>query len=297
MSDFLKCECPNCGLRIEFAEADAGREAECPQCRHALKLPVPTAKLIQNEPAPIAPAPQQQVVPAQASPAVAPESTQLLPEIRDQSLSSIQVRSSDGESYYTVNLMDYTCSCPSFAEVHSKASPKDFGRLCKHICWCLNRPEVLPLLSPICLAMVREGFGINPGRLDRDNNGNPIYITGVNNKGWLNVFALKRRDGKTYYRFGYNVNEGRRAFGSKPRINEDILSPKRRGESLPSAASGLGWLICRGVLRGLGKMLALLAQMIVFTFTLLARVSVWIFIGVLTGLLPLVFKSGRRRRF
>jgi DNA polymerase-3 subunit epsilon len=43
MSDFLKCECPHCGLHIEFAKADAGRETECPQCRQPVQLLVPMA--------------------------------------------------------------------------------------------------------------------------------------------------------------------------------------------------------------------------------------------------------------
>jgi hypothetical protein len=119
-----------------------------------------------------------------------------------------------------------------------------------------------------------------------DNNGNPIYITGLNNKGWLNVFALKRRGGKTYYRFGYNVNEGRWDFGSKPRINEEILHPKRSGEVSPISASRLGWRIFRGILTGLGKILTILVQVIVY-----------IFIGVLGGLLASGTKSRRRRRF
>ena len=64
--------------------------------------------------------------------------------------------------------------------------------------------------------MVKEGYGIYQGRFEHDNNGNLIYITGVNTQGWLNVFALKRRDGKTYYRFGYNLNEERWAFWFQP---------------------------------------------------------------------------------
>src|SRR5439155_2004619 len=122
-----------------------------------------------------------------------------LPEITYEPFRSVQVRSSDGERFYTVNLADYTCTCPDFLAVHANAPQRDLGRLCKHICWSLKHPRIIPLLSPICLAMVQEGFGIHPGRLDRDNNGNAIYITGQNRQGWLDVFALKRRDGKTYY--------------------------------------------------------------------------------------------------
>jgi hypothetical protein len=34
---------PDCGLHIEFAMADAGRQTECPQCQQPVQLPVPTA--------------------------------------------------------------------------------------------------------------------------------------------------------------------------------------------------------------------------------------------------------------
>jgi hypothetical protein len=288
MSDYLKCECPHCGLHIEFAATDGGREINCPQCQQPVQLPVPTAKLIQSEPPPATILHHPQVVhfqPAQISPPLLSDIT-LLPQITDESLRSIQVRSSDGTRYYTVNLLDYTCTCPAFLEVHSAAPQRDFGRLCKHICFALNQPEILTLLNPICLAMVKEGFGIYPGRLDRDSNGNVIYVTGINGKGWLNVFALKRKDGKAYYRFGYNVNEGRWAFGSRPKINEEILCPERNREPLPLLSRGLGWRIFHGVLSGIGRLLSLLVHAVVY-----------VFVGVLAGLLTSRTKPRRRRRF
>ena len=151
-----------------------------------------------------------------------------LPDLKDESLRSIRVKSSDGKRYYSVNLLDYTCTCPSFLEIQSKAPPRDLGRLCKHICRCLNRRPILKLLSPICRAMVQEGRGIHPGRFGRDRRGNRIYITGVSSQGWLNVFALKRKDGRTYFRFGYNVKERRWAYGIKPNIDEGTLCPNGR---------------------------------------------------------------------
>jgi len=283
-SQNLKIACPSCTGHVEFPSEMRGQIINCPHCGLSMSLDLPGAPPQQSQPPPIAVTPQIQTAAVQSAPPVLNASL-LLPEITDESLKAIQVRSSDGEHYYSVNLMDYTCTCPSFIQVHSAAPPRDVGRLCKHICWELKRPEILPRLDPICLAMVREGFGIYPGRLDRDNNGNPIYITGVNTQGWLNVFALKRRDGKTYYRFGYNVNEGRWAYGSRPKINEAILYPKGSGEFVASSSSGLGWQIFRAVLRGLGKILAVLAQ-----------VAIYILIGIFGALLGLAFKS-RRRRF
>ena len=49
MNNHFKCQCPHCGLCIEFDGVDAGREAKCPQCQKPVHLPVPTAKLIQSE--------------------------------------------------------------------------------------------------------------------------------------------------------------------------------------------------------------------------------------------------------
>ena len=46
-----------------------------------------------------------------------------LPDLKDESLRSIRVKSSDGKRYYSVNLLDYTCTCPSFLEIQSKAPP------------------------------------------------------------------------------------------------------------------------------------------------------------------------------
>ena len=169
--------------------------------------------------------------PTSQNPTPRPEPGVLLPEFNDESLRSIRVKSSDGECYYTVNLLNYTCTCPSFSKIQSRAPQRDVGRLCKHICWALNRRPILKLLSPICRAMVTEGHGIHPGRFGRDRRGKPVYITGANSEGWLNVFALKRKDGITYFRFGYSVTERRWAYGIKPNIDEGTLWPNVPGSA------------------------------------------------------------------
>ena len=111
--------------------------------------------------------------------------------------------------------------------------------------------------------MVQEGFGIYTGRVDRDKNGNPIYITGVNGSGWLNVFALKRRDGKTYYRFGYNVNEERWAYGLRPQIDEEILNRKRKVASPTCTSAGPGRRFLRGTMAVIGRIILFAAQAVV----------------------------------
>jgi hypothetical protein len=134
--------------------------------------------------------------------------------------------------------------------------------------------------------MVQEGFGIYTGRFDRDKNGNPIYITGVNSSGWLNVFAPKRRDGKTYYRFGYKADEGRWAYGARPQIDEEILNPKRKVASPTSTSAGLGW-------RFLGGTVAVIGRVILFA----AQAVVGVFLAFLAGLLASGTKGRRRKRW
>jgi hypothetical protein len=52
MSKLIKCKCPHCGTKIEFAGEDAGRTCDCPSCGNALELPVPAASLISDAPPP-----------------------------------------------------------------------------------------------------------------------------------------------------------------------------------------------------------------------------------------------------
>jgi len=245
----FKIACTNCQGHIEFPQELHGQTIDCPHCGLSTILRVPGYVQPSPVPPPIAKTSQSHDDYVNLS------SPMGLPDLTDESLRSIQVKSSKGTDFYTVNLIDYTCTCPSFLEVHSKAMPRDFGRICKHICASMNRPKVLPLLDPMCRAIVREGYGIYPGRFERDNNGNIIYITGVNSTGWANVFALKRINGKTYYRFGFNVNEGRWAYGLGPKINEEVLFPKPSSKFSRPTSSGMGWRIFWGISKGVWTIL------------------------------------------
>jgi hypothetical protein len=275
---YFKVNCPNCFQHIECPQELSGQTIDCPTCNKPFR--VEFFKAPDYPPNPELPVSSSETLP------------ESLPKISDESLRSIQVRSSSSDRFYTVNLIDYTCTCPSFLEVHSKSPPQDFGRLCKHLCASLKRPEMLRLLSPIGLAIVQEGFGVYPGRFERDRNGNLIYITGVNNSGWINVYALKRRDGKTYYRFGYSLNEQRWAFGVSPAVNIELLNPTSNFQSLvssPVSSSGLGWQIFTAVFRGISKVIMVLAKIVIYIFGVL--------IVVFLRLLVSGMKPRRRRRF
>lgn len=207
---FVKCACTNCQGHIEFDAINTGLTVTCPHCGIETMLNSPQTE-------------------NQAIVSVFPSTTQSqqqpfgLPVITDKSLRSIKVKSSDGINFYRVNLVDYTCTCPSFFKDHAHSPPKDFGRLCKHICGELNRHKLYSTLDPMCKVIAEERFGVYPGRFDKDANGNPIYITGVSPAGWINIFALKRKDGVNFFRFGYNLTEERWAYGSAPKAIERIL--------------------------------------------------------------------------
>jgi len=145
-----------------------------------------------------------------------------LPELTDQSVARIKVRSSDDQTEYYVSLLDYTCTCPDFLGRRSEAPPRHVFRICKHILEALQ--PVYDKLSPIIRCIIADGRGVRPGEFRFDRNNNPVYIAKPNEQGWINLFAPKRAAAKTYYRFGYNVVKKYWAYGKKPLINEtDIL--------------------------------------------------------------------------
>lgn len=161
--------------------------------------------------------------------------SKLLPAFTDESLRAIEIKSSDWTETYIVNLLDYSCTCSKCLEIHSGAPPRDVGCICKHIIIALRDKNLVGQLPPIARGIVEHGypeaFGIYPGRFANDIDGNPIYITGQNEKGWVSIFALKRRAGVNYYRFGYNLNEKRWWCDNErgmlswrlPRLDESIL--------------------------------------------------------------------------
>lgn len=171
--------------------------------------------------------PPRQTLPIQTKP------SRLLPVFSDKALWAIQIKSSDGSKAYVVNLLEYTCTCPLCLEIHSGVPLRDFGRLCKHIVLALREQKLVTQLPPIARGIVENGlpydaFGIYPGRFEEDLYGRPIYITGQNYDGWISVFALLRRNGVNYARFGYNVKSRSWYFKNLsyvylPKIDESIL--------------------------------------------------------------------------
>jgi hypothetical protein len=242
MGEFLKCECPHCGQPIEYPSEGTGQIVPCPTCEKPVTLTateLPQADdeaRRQKEWAEWKAAhfrqcwkPPRLTLPIQTDP------LKLLPVFSDDSLRAIEVKSSDWTKTYVVNLLDYTCTCPLCLEIHAGIPPRDFGRLCKHIIIALRGEKLVAQLPPIARGIVDHGYpkayGVYPGRFASDLNVNPIYITGKNFDGWINVYALARRNGVNYFRYGFNTKSKRwcRIMTSgaynwtKPQVDESIL--------------------------------------------------------------------------
>ena len=137
------------------------------------------------------------------------ELSKLLPIFSDVSLRAIEVKSSDWTQTYVVNLLDYTCTCPLCLGIHAGVPPRDFGRLCKHIIIALRREKLVIQFPPSAteqqIMATPKPTEFIQGALANDLNGNPIYITGKNYDRSINVYALTRRNGVNYYRYGFDT--------------------------------------------------------------------------------------------
>lgn len=162
------------------------------------------------------------------------EASELLPVFTSDLLRGVQIKSTSGT--YAVDLLDYTCSSPRCRKIHSGLPPRDLGRLCKHIIIALRRFELVAQLPPIARGIAQNGypdraFGVYPGRFARDLYGRPIYITGKDDRGWMSVFALAKRDSVNYLCFRYNIMsrkwvqimESGEYNWTPPKIDEAIL--------------------------------------------------------------------------
>lgn len=253
MSEFLKCECLHCGQRLEFQAEGIGLIVSCPTCAKPVTLTgnknIPKEKQLTEAVRPNDSETQRQkeweqwkathlrqawkpsvpTLPTQCDP------QKLLPEFSDHVLRFVEVKSSDLTKTYIVDLLSYTCSCPLCVEIHAKVPKRDFGRLCKHIIIALREKNLVKHLPTIAKGIANNGYpnayGIIPGRFEKDLYGNAIYVTGENRDGWVNVYALARRDGVNYYRFGFHAKTRRwcRIMPSgaynwaKPPVDELIL--------------------------------------------------------------------------
>ena len=137
--------------------------------------------------------------------------------------STLQVESeTDPSLTYTVDLAARTCTCPDFIKRRSHLGTEDIRRLCKHAVSALTNHSVLDKLPAIHRAILRDEYYPSFDILHAERIGEMDIAIGFKHDGsWLNIYAplpsrAKKPREPRYYRYGYNADEDRWAYGEKP---------------------------------------------------------------------------------
>lgn len=152
----------------------------------------------------------------------------IIPEIdlRKPKLPSIPITLSirsftEPDIYYPVDLSTPSCTCPDWKKRRKKLSQLHLSRCCKHILYAFNLIEPADGWPGWLGAFIKNAY---PPKPDQDwmviNLNNRYVLISSACDGWASVFAKK---GKTYERFGYNIDEGRWAYGEKPTNSRTIV--------------------------------------------------------------------------
>ena len=127
---------------------------------------------------------------------------------------------------YDVDLNGPTCSCPDWRGRRSRLPIGHLSRCCKHI---LDAYAQLPRASEVddwLHCFIDTGWPASPKTewelLTVD--GEKVLLSTAANKGWANAFA---KEDSGYTRFGYNLEEGRWAYGSEPEFGSIIADAIR----------------------------------------------------------------------
>lgn len=118
--------------------------------------------------------------------------------------------------FYKVDLTGPSCSCPDWRGRRSRLPAGHLTRCCKHVFDAFAQlPQGLPTADWL-EAFVELAWPASPGTEWQliTINSHPVLYSSASDKGWANCFA---RDGSGYERYGYNVEEGRWAYGSQPK--------------------------------------------------------------------------------
>lgn len=116
---------------------------------------------------------------------------------------------------YDVDLRGPSCSCPDWRGRRAGLATGDFSRCCKHV---FDAYAALPRKGPSdewLLAFLDYGWPSHPKAKWELLTGAPapVLFSTAGDGEWSNVFAVE--DG-SYVRFGYNTDEDRWAYNSKP---------------------------------------------------------------------------------
>lgn len=152
---------------------------------------------------------------------------------------------SNPNTFYEVDLVGPSCTCPDWRSRRSRLPKGDLTRCCKHV---LHVYATLPRRGARdgwLYAFADNGWPAHPTaewHLMTLGSDKVLFCT-ASAKGWANVFA---KEAGEYSRFGYNVDEARWAYGSKPEgareiahaIAHAIAFPKTGGVSHAQTANG-----------------------------------------------------------
>jgi len=152
---------------------------------------------------------------------------------------------SDPGTFYEVDLMGPSCTCPDWCTWRSHLPVGDLTRCCKHVLHVYANIVRQESTGGCLMAFIENGWSPHPGAewyLATTGTDKILFCT-PSKKGWANVFA---KDGKSYARFGYNVEEHRWAYGLPPVGGEQIAAtitsfrnkPARRAGGEPILPSG-----------------------------------------------------------
>lgn len=127
---------------------------------------------------------------------------------------------------YDVDLNGPTCSCPDWRGRRSRLPIGHLSRCCKHI---LDAYAQLPRASEVddwLHCFIDTGWPASPKTEWKllTVDGEKVLLSTAANKGWANAFA---KEDSGYTRFGYNLEEGRWAYGSEPEFGSIIADAIR----------------------------------------------------------------------
>jgi hypothetical protein len=130
---------------------------------------------------------------------------------------------SEPGTLYKVDLMGPSCTCADWRAWRAHLPVGDLTRCCKHVLHVYAKLVGRNDADGWLIAFIENGWPPHPGaewHLATIGADRVLFCT-ASAKGWANVFA---KDGESYARFGYNVNEDRWAYGLPPVGGEQIAA-------------------------------------------------------------------------
>ncbi len=130
-----------------------------------------------------------------------------------------------GSDQYTLNVKNWTCTCPDWEKRHANHEPGSPGRLCKHLLATIaDYPELLPNDMLAFGIIMTDRFQHERGMPGNDavygTYDGMAYIIQRGDDGWVNFFINDKR-------FGYHPGKKRWANGKSPDGASALLAKAR----------------------------------------------------------------------